>query len=64
MVDSCAIELRVQLPRPVAAEVERVQRQRPEVMSQIVQYGVMRRMIFDYLAAREEPGLAAPARAP
>jgi hypothetical protein len=52
MWDTCAVDLRVQLPRNVAAEVEAVQQRDPEMMSRIVLYAVTRRTIFDHLAAR------------
>lgn len=51
MKDTCAIELRVRLPRPLADEVERVQERDPEMLSQIVAYGVTRRAVFDHLVA-------------
>jgi hypothetical protein len=53
MWDTCAIELRVQLPKPVAEEVEEVQRRDPELLSRLLTYAVARRTIFDQLAARE-----------
>jgi hypothetical protein len=49
MWDTCAVDLRVNLPRTVAAEVEEVQRNDPEMLSRIVYYAVMRRTIFEYL---------------
>jgi hypothetical protein len=52
MWDTCAVDLRVNLPRTVAAEVEEVQRTDPEMLSRIVYYAVMRRTIFDHLTAR------------
>jgi hypothetical protein len=52
MWDTCAVDLRVQLPRNVAAEVEAVQQRDPDMMSRIVLYAVTRRTIFDHLAAR------------
>ena len=53
MWDTCAVDLRVNLPRTVAAEVEEVQRNDPDMLSRIVYYAVMRRTIFEHLAARE-----------
>ena len=53
MWDTCAVELRVQLPRPVAAEVEEVQRRDPEMLSRLLMYAVTRRTIFDHLSATE-----------
>lgn len=51
MTDTCAIDLRVRLPRPLADEVERVKERDPEMLSQIVAYGMARRAIFDHLVA-------------
>jgi len=53
MWDTCAVELRVQLPKPVADEVEEVQRRDPEMLSRMLMYAVARRSIFDHLATRE-----------
>jgi hypothetical protein len=52
MWDTCAVELRVQLPRSVAAEVEKVQRTDPEMLSRILFYGMTRRTIYETLVAR------------
>jgi hypothetical protein len=51
MWETCAVELRVSLPRAVAAEVEEVQRRDPELLSRMVMYAVTRRTIYDQLAA-------------
>lgn len=56
MTETCAIELRVRLPQPLADEVERVKKSDPDVLSRIVAYGVTRRAIFDHLVAREAGG--------
>jgi len=53
MWDTRAVELCVQLPKPVAAEVEEVQRQDPEMLSRMLMYAVARRTIFDQLSTRE-----------
>lgn len=53
MWDTCAVELRVQLPKPVADEVEEVQRRDPEMLSRMLTYAVARRSIFDHLATRD-----------
>jgi hypothetical protein len=50
MWDTCAVELKVNLPRSVAAEVEEVQRTDPEMLSRIVYYALTRRTIFEHLA--------------
>lgn len=48
--ESCAIELRVRLPRELAAEAEEVQKRDPDVLSRILQYGLMRREIYRSLS--------------
>lgn len=52
MSDTCAIELRVRLPRPLADEVERVKEKDPEMLSRILAYGMTRRAIYDRLVSR------------
>ena len=52
MWETCAVDLRVSLPRSVAAEVEAVQKEDPEMLSRMVMYAVTRRTIFDHLATR------------
>jgi hypothetical protein len=52
MTESRAIELQVRLPHSLAAEVERVKENDPDVLNRIVAYGVTRRAIFDHLVAR------------
>lgn len=44
------VELRVELPLAIAAEVAEVQREDPEVLSRILLYGLTRRAIFDGLS--------------
>jgi hypothetical protein len=56
MWDTCAVDLRVRLPRSVAAEVEEVQKRDPEILSRVVMYAVTRRIIFDHLATRSTFG--------
>lgn len=48
--DTCAVELRVELPRALAAEVEEVQREDPAILSRILLYGLTRRAIYDGLS--------------
>ena len=62
MTDTCAIELRVRLPRPLADEVERVKDDDPEMLSQILAYGMTRRAIFEHLVAVGFAGEAEVAR--
>jgi hypothetical protein len=52
MWDTCAVELKVNLPRPVAVELEEVQRRDPEMLSRILFYAMTQRRIFDQLAAQ------------
>ncbi len=49
MWETCAVDLRVQLPRPLAAEVEEVQRRDPDMLSRLLEYMWMRRAIYDHL---------------
>lgn len=49
MWDTCAVDLRVTLPRALAAEVEEVQRRDPEMLSRLMLYMLTRRTIFDHL---------------
>ncbi|NLG61746.1 MAG: hypothetical protein GX539_05830 [Candidatus Cloacimonetes bacterium] len=51
MWETCAVDLQVHLPRPVAAEVEKVQQSDPELISRILYYAVARRTIYEHLAA-------------
>ncbi|MEJ2187059.1 MAG: hypothetical protein P8Z36_14175 [Gemmatimonadota bacterium] len=62
MTDVRAVDLRVELPGTIAAEVERVQRQDPDVLSRILTYGMARRAIFDHLAHRAVFGMQAVER--
>jgi hypothetical protein len=58
MWDTCAIDLRVQLPTSVALQVQEVQEQEPELLSRMLMYAMARRTIFDRLVerARAEAG--------
>ncbi len=49
MWETCAVDLRVTLPRPLAAEVEEVQRRDPAMLSRLLEYMLMRRAIYDHL---------------
>jgi len=57
MGDTCAVDLRVSLPRVMAAEMEELQRRNPELVSRMLVYGLTRRAIFEHLAARSEGDL-------
>ena len=52
MWETCAVELKVQLPKSVAVEVEQVQRSDPEMLSRILFYAMTRRTIYDTLVSR------------
>jgi hypothetical protein len=52
MWETRAVELRVSLPTPVAAEVEEVQRSDPEMLSRILLYVLARRTIYDQLSTQ------------
>ena len=64
MWDTCAVDLRVNLPRQVAAEIEEVQRSDPELLSRMVYYAMTRRTIFDYLTTRTHVSVTANAFMP
>ncbi len=59
MWDTCAVELRLHLPRSVAAEVEKVQRTDPEMLSRILLYAMTRRTIYETLVSRATVGESA-----
>jgi hypothetical protein len=61
MWETCAVDLRVRLPRPIADEVEEVQRRDPEMLSRILAYAMTRRTIFDHLAAQPASGFSSTA---
>jgi hypothetical protein len=52
MWETCAVDLRVHLPKTVAVEIEKVQRNDPEMLSRILYYAMTRRTIYDTLAAK------------
>jgi hypothetical protein len=54
--ETCAVNLSVELPRSLAAEVEEVQRRDPEMLSRILMYGMTRRAIYERLAAATGEG--------
>jgi hypothetical protein len=53
MWETCAVDLRVRLPKPVAAEIEEVQRNDPEMLSRMLFYAMTCRQVFDHLAAQD-----------
>lgn len=60
MWDTCAVDLRVTLPKTVAEEVAEVQRKDPEMLSRMVYYAMTRRTIYDHLSTSTRPGWAEP----
>ena len=64
MWDTCAVDLRVNLPRQMAAELEEVQRNDPDLVSRMVYYAITRRTIFDYLSTRTPVSVTASAFMP
>lgn len=56
MWDTCAVDLKVELPSTVARELEEVQREDPEVLSRMLMYTVARRRIFERLVEGAFPG--------
>ncbi len=50
MWETCAVDLRINVPRLMAAEVEEVQRSDPEMLSRIVQFMLTQRMIYEHLS--------------
>ncbi len=53
MSETSAAEAHVRLPEPLENEAERVRGSDPEALARIVAYGITRRMIFEYLVARD-----------
>jgi hypothetical protein len=49
MRESRPVELVVQLPEAVAADVERTHAQDPSFLSRVIRYGLVRRAIFEEL---------------
>ncbi|HSJ15205.1 MAG TPA: hypothetical protein VK939_12365 [Longimicrobiales bacterium] len=51
MWETCAVDLKVELPRTVAAELADVQQQDPELLNRMLMYAVARRRIFERMTA-------------
>jgi hypothetical protein len=49
MWETCPVELKVHLPRDVAAQVQEVAQTDPEFLSRILLYGLTRRSIYQHL---------------
>ncbi len=54
MWETCSVDLKVRLPRDIAAQAEEVQKTDPEFLSRVVLYGLTRRSIYRHL--RDTPG--------
>lgn len=49
MWETCSVQLKVSLPRELAAQAEEVQKSDPEFLSRVVLYGLTRRSIYHQL---------------
>jgi hypothetical protein len=58
MWETRPVDLRLNLPRLVAAELEEVQRNDPEMLNRLVMYAVARRTIYEHLNSRATAGEA------
>ncbi len=56
MWETCSVQLKVRLPREIAAQAEEVQQTDPEFLSRIVMYGLTRRSIFHQLREQQDTG--------
>lgn len=56
MWDTCSVQLKVRLPREIAAQAEEIQKSDPEFLSRVVMYGLARRSIFEHLREQQEGG--------
>lgn len=59
MWESRPVELVVQLPEDVAADVEKTHAQDPSFLSKVIKYGLVRRAIFEELKRAAEDDLPA-----
>lgn len=55
--ESRPVELVVQLPEDVAADVERTHAQDPSFLSRVIRYGIIRRAIFEELKRNADSDL-------
>jgi hypothetical protein len=49
MWETCSVQLKVRLPRDLAAQAEEVQKTDPDFLSRVVLYGLTRRSIYRQL---------------
>ena len=54
MWETRSVQLRVRLPRDIAAQAEEVQESDPEFLSRVVLYGLTRRSIYRQLRESDE----------
>lgn len=54
MWETRSVQLKVRLPREIAAQAEEVQKTDPEFLSRVVLYGLTRRSIYKHLRERDE----------
>ncbi len=52
MWETRSVELKVRLPRDIAAQAEEIQKTDPEFLSRVVLYGLTRRSIYRHLRER------------
>ena len=54
MWETRSVQLRVRLPKDIAAQAEEVQKSDPEFLSKVVMYGLTRRSIYRHLRKQEQ----------
>ena len=59
MWESRPVELVVQLPAELAADVEKTHAQDPSFLSKVIRYGILRRAIFEELKRTSNDSLSA-----
>ncbi|MEZ4416950.1 MAG: hypothetical protein R3E10_14460 [Gemmatimonadota bacterium] len=63
MWETCSVELKVRLPKEVAAQAEEVQATDPDFLSRVVLYGLTRRSIYRHLREQSHPAAVESASA-
>ena len=58
MWETCSVELKVRLPKEVAAQAEEIQETDPDFLSRVVLYGLARRSIYRHLREQNGPSPA------
>lgn len=64
MWETCSVQLKVRLPKEVAAQAEEVQLTDPEFLSRVVLYGLTRRSIYRHLREQGTPAAVESAPSP